>query len=108
MKSFAVFALVSNISAIKLRNPVTEDIITSDSAVGPVVTPQIYHWNEDPHSVPDILSRRGGGFTSTIARYFKDGKLDTDTEVKEINPRHHRAYNELSTEPKTPTWYDFV
>jgi len=39
---------------------------------------------------------------------MKDGKPDTDTEVKDINVRYHRAYNELSPEPKDRTFYDFV
>mgnify|MGYP006208835829 CR=1 FL=1 len=59
----------------------------------------MYHWNEDPHSVPDPIYRRGNTFTSTIARYYRDDKLDTDTEVKAINLRYHRAYNENSPEP---------
>jgi hypothetical protein len=67
----------------------------------------MYHWNEDPHSVPDPLIRKNS-FTSTVARYYKDGKMDDDTEVKGINPRYHTAYNKNSPEPKNPTWYDYV
>lgn len=34
--------------------------------------------------------------------------MDTDTEVKDINVRYHRAYNELSPQPTNPTFYDYV
>ena len=114
MKSFAIFALVYNVSAAKLEDPGDfkywyggrpSDFVADENAS---VKPYMYHWNEDPHSVPDPLNKRGKTFTSTQARYFRDGKPDTDTEVKEINVRYHRAYNEPSTEPKNPTFYDYV
>ena len=113
MKSFAIFALVYNVSAVKVGDPGdfvywTDGRPSDFVSEGDAVKPLMYHWNEDPHSVPDPLNKRGQTFTSTQARYFRDGKLDTDTEVKDINVRYHRAYNELSPEPKNPTWYDFV
>ena len=39
-------------------------IDTSDKAQGDAVKPQMYHWNEDPHSVPDPLFNKPT-FTST-------------------------------------------
>jgi hypothetical protein len=113
MKSFAIFALVYNVSAVKLEDPGDfrywyagrpSDFVSE----GDAVKPYMYHWNEDPHSVPDPLNKRGQTFTSTQARYYRDGKPDTDTEVKEINVRYHSAYNDPSTEPNNPTFYDYV
>lgn len=43
-------------------------IDTSDKAQGDPVRPQEYHWNEDPHSVPDALFNKPT-FTSTQAKY---------------------------------------
>lgn len=98
MKStIAVMALIANISAIRIQDP----------EAGAPVRPLSYHINEDPHSVPDPLTRKAS-FTSTVARYYKQGKMDTDTEDKSINPRYHRQYNEPSKEPDHPTFYAYA
>merc|ERR1712086_273331 len=97
MKSFAVFALIANISAIRIQ----------DTELGEPVVPLEYHWNEDPHSVPNPLVKKKN-FTSTVARYYREGKMDTDTVDPSINPRYHRSYSEPAVEPNNPTFYAYV
>jgi hypothetical protein len=50
----------------ELTNPshTSRTIDTSDKAQGDAVTPQMYHWNEDPHSVPNPIFNKPS-FTST-------------------------------------------
>lgn len=46
------------------QNKTSRTIDTSDKAQGDEVKPQMYHWNEDPHSVPDPIFNKPS-FTST-------------------------------------------
>lgn len=82
-------------------------IDTSDKAQGDAVRPQMYHWNEDPHSVPDSLFNKPT-FTSTQAKYDRMGKNDLDTERFSIDPQFARQYNEPSSEPTGPGYYEHV
>lgn len=64
----------------------------------------MYHWNEDPHSVPDPLFNKPT-FTSTQARYDRMGKNDLDTERFSVDPQFAKQYSEPATEPLGPRYY---
>ena len=92
-----------------LSNPSTTNrvIDTSDKAQGDAVRPKIYHWNKDPKSVPDPLFNKPT-FTATQAKIYRMGKNDLDTERFSIDPQFARQYNEPSTEPVSPGYYEHV
>jgi len=64
----------------------------------------MYHWNEDPHSVPDPIFNKPS-FTSTQAKYDRMGKNDLDTERFSVDPQFATQYNAPSTEPEGPRYY---
>lgn len=67
----------------------------------------MYHWNEDPHSVPDPMFNKPT-FTSTQAKYDRMGKNDLDTERFSVQPQFAQQYNIHSTEPTEPGYYTTV
>ena len=73
-------------------------IDTSDKAQGDAVDPQMYHWNEDPHSVPNTIFNKPT-FTSTQAKYDRMGKNDLDTERFSVDPQFAIQYSEPALEP---------
>ena len=79
-------------------------IDTSDKAQGDAVRPQMYHWNEDAHSVPDSLFNKPT-FTATQAKYDRMSKNDLDTERFSVDPQFARQYNEPSSEPIKAGYY---
>jgi len=64
----------------------------------------MYHWNEDPHSVPNPIFNKPT-FTATQAKYDKMAKNDLDTERFSVDPQFAVQYNAPSTEPKGPMYY---
>ena len=64
----------------------------------PVYT-QEYHFNEDPHSVPNPLAGKAY-MTTTQAKYLNKETWDTDTEVFDLHPDFHLQFNRKATEPK--------
>lgn len=82
-------------------------IDTSDKAQGDPVTPQMYHWNEDPHSVPNPIFNKPS-FTSTQAKWDRMNKSDLDTERFSVDPQFAVQYNAPSTEPKGPGFYEYT
>lgn len=79
-------------------------IDTSDKAQGDAVTPQMYHWNEDAHSVPLQIFNKPS-FTATQAKYDRMGKNDLDTERFSVDPQFATQYSLPSTEPITEGYY---
>jgi len=61
--------------------------------------PFMFHWNEDPNSVPDPM-RGATQMTSTWAKYLRNGQTDMATEPKGINYDLFTAYNRDAAEPK--------
>merc|ERR1712010_161246 len=84
--TFAVAALISSTAAIK----------TPD---GSPVYPLEFHFNEDPHSVPDPIAGKKY-MTPTQAKYLSKDTWDTDTEDKSINPMFAGQFNHHAWEPK--------
>lgn len=82
-------------------------IDTSDKAQGDPVRPQEFHWNEDPHSVPNVMYNKPT-FTSTQAKYDRMGKNDLDTERFSVDPQFAVQYNAPSTPPVGPGYYEYV
>jgi len=82
-------------------------IDTSDKAQGDAVTPLMFHWNEDPHSVPNPIFNKPT-FTATQAKYDRMAKNDLDTERFSVDPQFATQYNDPSTEPKGPRYYAMV
>ena len=71
---------------------------------GSPVYVQDFHWNEDPHSVPNPLAGKPY-MTATQAKYLREETWDTDTEVTDIHPRFHVQFNWNAKEPKpTDLW----
>jgi hypothetical protein len=69
-----------------------------------VVRPLAYHFNEDPHSVPNPIAGKPY-LTTTQAKYLKKETWDTDTEVKDMHPDFHVQFNRRAKEPKpTDSW----
>ena len=83
-QSLAVVALVSSAAATPDGSP---------------VYPLEYHFNEDPHSVPDPIAGKKY-LTATQAKYLKKETWDTDTEVTDIHPRFHSQFNWRASEPQ--------
>ena len=67
----------------------------------------MYHWNEDPHSVPDPLFNKPS-FTSTQAKWDRMGKDDLDTERYSVDPQFAVQYNAPSLEPIGPGYYAYT
>ena len=88
-QSLAITALVSTASAIK----------TPDGS--PIYVHE-FHFNEDPHSVPNPIAGKPY-LTATQAKYLKKETWDTDTEVKDIHPNYHGQHNWRATEPVATT-----
>lgn len=90
----------------ELTNPSTtaRTIDTSDKAQGDTVYPQMFHWNEDPHSVPNKMFNKPS-FTATQAKYDRMAKNDLDTERFSVDPQFATQYNAPSTEPEGPKYY---
>ena len=86
-QAFAGAALIASAAAIR----------TPD---GVPVYVQSFHFNEDPHSVPNPLAGKPY-MTSTQAKYLSKETWDTDTEVTDIHPRFHTQFNRKAKEPKT-------
>jgi len=74
----------------------------------PLQVPMSYQINEDPHSVPNPLA--GKMFmTSTQARYLKESTNDWPSiETPGVMDKFHKAYNNDSVEPKTPSQHDVL
>ena len=83
MKSIALVLLLSSSSAIRVND------VAPDTHPNPV-RPLAFHWNEDPHSVPDPMNGKAYQ-TSTQARF----KAENSTA------------NIRSTEPKGPQPTDY-
>jgi len=64
----------------------------------------MFHWNEDPHSVPNPIFNKPT-FTATQAKYDRMAKNDLDTERFSVDPQFATQYNAPSTEPKGPMYY---
>ena len=63
-----------------------------------------FHFNEDPHSVPNPIAGKPY-LTATQAKYLKKETWDTDTEVTDSNPNFHNQHNWKANEPKsTDLW----
>ena len=83
-------------------------LISSTAAIrtpdGSPVYVQDFHFNEDPHSVPNPLAGKPY-MTTTQAKYYKGETWDTDTEVKDMHPDFHVQFNRRAREPKpTDLW----
>jgi len=63
------------------------------------VYPLEYHFNEDPHSVPDPIAGKKY-MTATQAKYVRKDTWDTDTEDKTINPAFYTDFNKGIQQPK--------
>jgi len=70
-----------------------------DNAHPKPVRPLAFHWNEDPHSVPDPLSGRGY-MTSTMARYLRDDTTDLASEPEGLAERFIIPVNKRDKEPR--------
>merc|ERR1712178_508331 len=81
MKSIAVLALFSSAQALRMTTP-----------DGSPVYPLEFHFNEDPHSVPDPIAGKKY-MTATQAKYLRKETWDTDTENTSINPDFHGQFN---------------
>lgn len=66
---------------------------------GSPVYPLEYHFNEDPHSVPDPIAGKKY-MTATQAKYINKETWDTDTEVKTINPQFYTDFNKGIPQPQ--------
>merc|ERR1719453_1671222 len=84
--TLAIVALISTSSAIK----------TPD---GSPVYPLEFHFNEDPHSVPDPIAGKKY-MTTTQAKYYSKDTWDTKTEDSSLNPLYHGEFNGRAGEPK--------
>jgi len=93
--SIAVLALVSSAQAVKVR-----DLYNTWSTP---IQPQSYHYNEDPHSVPDPLAGKDY-MTSTQAHLKIKKESQLASEPSHFNPDWHIAYNRQAREPPTPHW----
>ena len=82
--SLAVLALVSTTQAIRMKTP-----------DGSPVYPLEYHFNEDPHSVPDPIAGKKY-MTSTQAKLIKNEQFQTAVEPDLVPPQH----NPYAPEPK--------
>lgn len=88
--SFAVACLVSSTAALNIPGQDHEEL--------PVVHPLAFHYNEDPHSVPDPMSGEKR-LTATQAKYLRKETWDTDTEDTSIDPNFHGQFNWRASEP---------
>ena len=87
-QSIAVVALISTSSATKISTP-----------DGHPVYPLEYHFNEDPHSVPDPLSGKRY-MTATQAKYARNDDTDLSFENYSIHDDWHRQFNQAAREIK--------
>lgn len=85
---FAVALLISSAAAIRTSTPDGFPVYVQD-----------FHFNEDPHSVPNPLAGKPY-MTATQAKYYKGETWDTDTEVKDMHPDFHVQFNRRAGEPK--------
>merc|ERR1719454_2736363 len=84
--SLAALLLISSASAIKTPE-------------GHPIYPLEFHFNEDPHSVPDPIAGKKY-MTATQAKYLRKETWDTDTENASINPDFHGQFNWRAKEPQ--------
>ena len=77
-------------------------LISSSAAIktpdGSPVYPLEYHFNEDPHSVPNPIAGKKY-MTATQAKYIRKETWDTDTEDTSIHPGFHQDFNWRASEP---------
>ena len=96
MKTIAISAFLGLASSIRVNFPAT-DTWTRKSEVYP---PHL-HWNEDPHSVPSVLSGKPY-LTSTQARFIAENSTANIESREPTDPLgwHYNfgIYNEDSTE----------
>lgn len=85
--SLAVAALLSTSAA-------------SETPEGHPVYPAEFHFNEDPHSLPNPIAGKKY-MTTTQAKYIKKDTSDLDTEDTSIHPGFHGQFNAKATEPSS-------
>ena len=95
--SVSALALLNLVSAHKLKNRGDPPPIIWFNQPS-LISPQTYHWNEDPHSVPDPMEGKHY-VTSTQAKYMKHESTDLASEPVGINFDFFSPYNVGAPEP---------